>query len=116
MFSEEQEKLRLEKEAREKGTQIYRKVIPTVHTTETSYQESEAAPSEEKGLLTSAKEAIVSAVTGGIDTVKELIHDVKEAFEPEEGEALERQNPESPITKEPILKGVPFVSNLTIRR
>ena len=118
MFSEEQEKLRLEKEAATKrGTQIYSTVLPSAY--ETSYKETEAAPSEEKGLFTSAKDAIVSAVSEGIESVKELIHDVKASLEPEEEATSkivtkERQNPESPLTKEPILAHIPYTS--TIRR
>ena len=91
--------------------------MPTDRGTTTGlYKETEAAPSEEKGILSSAKEAIVSAVSGGIETVKELIHDVGVAFEGE-GETKEeaRQNPESPPTKEPILKKIPFVSTITSR-
>ena len=110
MFSEEQTKLRLEGESREKGTQIYRTVVPTK-----GYIETEAAPSEEKGLLSSAKDAIASAVTSGIESVKELIHDVEAAFEPEEA-SKERQNPESPLIKVPIKKRVPYVSSISHSR
>jgi len=110
MFSEEQNKLRLEGEAREKGTQIYRTVVPTK-----AFIETEAAPSEEKGLLSSAKDAIASAVTSGIESVKELIHDVEAALEPEEI-SKERQNPESPLIKVPIEKKLPFVSRITHMR
>ena len=108
MFSEEQSKLRLEGESREKGTQIYRTVVPT----HKGYIETEAAPSEEKGLLSSAKDAIASAVTSGIESVKELIHDVGAALEPEEANK-ERQNPESPLIKVPTKKNVPYVSSIT---
>jgi len=91
-------------------------MVPTNRGTTGPYKETEAAPSEEKGLLSSAKDAFVSAVSGGIESVKELIHDVEVAFEGE-GDTREeaRQNPESPLTKEPILKKIPFVSNITAR-
>jgi hypothetical protein len=53
--------------------------------------------------LTTAKEAIASAVSGGIETVKELIHDVKTTLEPEE----------RPLTKEPMFKALPYVSHIS---
>lgn len=81
MFSEEQERLRIEKEKRDKGSVIYRTVVPT--NIDTKVEETEAAPSEEKGILEQAKDAIVSAVTEGIESVKEFIHDVSSSIEPE---------------------------------
>ena len=111
MFSEEQRKLRLEAEAREKGTQIYRKVVPIK-----GYIETEAAPSEEKGLLSSAKDAIASAVNSGIESVKELIHEVEAALEPEERSEKERQNPESPLTKVVMKKKLPVTTGISYGR
>jgi len=66
--------------------------------------------------LASAKEAISSAVTGGIESVKELIHDVKTSLEPEETRVEDRQNPESPLTKEPMFKTLPFVSHISVKQ
>ena len=51
-------------------------------------------------------------MTSGIESVKELIHDVGAALEPEES-SKQRQNPESPLIKEPVRKNFPFVSSIT---
>ena len=91
-------------------------MVPTISSDiEIKSKETEAAPSEEKGLFTSAKEAIVSAVTGGIESVKEMIHDVAATLEPDLPPPAER-NPESPVTKEPLSKKLPIISRLSKRR
>ena len=105
LFSQDQESKRTKKQDPSlKGNLIYKTVVPTGENATTyripvpdkTVKEQEHQAHGSKGLLESAKDAIVDTLTSGIESVKTLIHDIAEPIKSHEKlpKASEKENPE----------------------
>ena len=103
LFSKNQESKRTKKQDPSlQGNLIYKTVVPTGENASTYHipvQEKSAKDQEQhgsKGLLESAKDAIVDTISSGLESVKTFIHDIAEPIKSHERlpKASEKENPE----------------------
>lgn len=103
LFSKNQESKSTKKQDQSlQGNLIYKTVVPTGENASTYHipvPEKSAKEQEQhgsKGLLESAKDAIVDTISSGLESVKTFIHDIAEPIKSHEKlpKATEKENPE----------------------